>query len=130
MPRSTDDVENILLSLNRNFESLDGSFVVSTGVDSPPIAILVNDTLVVVQVDIGKLPQDVQRQNALCKQLLHFNASDLVHAAYALENDDEIVLSAGLLLETLDGEELASVLSDIDIALARHVAKLRQLAVT
>ncbi len=128
MPRNAQDVENYLLALNRNYEGSEGSFVVSAGADAPPIALMVDDTIVAVRVDIGKLPSDPTRQNALFRQLLRYNASDLVHASYALEENDEIVLSAGLVLDNLDQNELAGVLSDIDIALARHVAKLRQLA--
>ena len=50
-----------------------------------------------------------------------------MHASYCLEGD-EIVLSAGLELENLDENELAAVLSDIDLALVRHVPALRELA--
>ena len=53
--------------------------------------------------------------------------SDLVHASYGLAGD-AIVLTAGLPLENLDANELAVVLSDIDVALVSHIGELRKLA--
>ncbi len=127
MPRTADDVETFLYRLNRNFDESEGLFLVSSGTDGPPIALRVAEPIIVVRVDIGKVPPDVTRQNALFRQLLEYNANDLAHAAYGLEGD-EIVLTAGLELENLDMNELAAVLSDIDVALATHIGTLRSLA--
>jgi hypothetical protein len=128
MPRTADDVENILYQLNRNFESGGpGTFLVSSGTDTPTIAIHVSDPIVVVRVDIGEVPKDEKRQVALFREMLEYNAKGLVHCAYALEGG-ELVLTSGLALENIDANELAAVLSDIDLALARHVKKLRELA--
>lgn len=127
MPRNAEDVENFLYRLNRNFEGENGMFLVSSGSEGPPIAVRVVEPIVVVRVDIGKIPADQGKQLELMRKLLEYNGTDLVHAAYALEGD-EMVLSAGLELESLDENELAAVLSDIDLALARHVATLRELA--
>ena len=127
MPRTIEDVETFLYRLNRNFEITDDIFVVSSGTDRPPIAIHVAEPVVVVRVDIGEVPTNETAQLKLFRQLLIYNASDLVHSAYAID-DNEIVLSAGLELENLDMNELAAALSDIDIALARHVKNLRDIA--
>jgi hypothetical protein len=128
MPRTADDVENILYGLNRNFESGgEGTFLVSSGTDGPPIAIHVDDPIVVVRVDIGPVPKDDKRQLPLFRQMLEYNATSLVHCAYALEGG-EIVLTSGNALENIDANELAAVFSDIDLALARHVKTLRELA--
>lgn len=102
-------------------------FLVSSGTDGPPIAVRVVEPIVVVRVDIGTIPEDGGKQQLMMRKLLEYNGSDLVHAAYALEGE-QIVLSAGLELEGLDENELAAVLSDIDLALARHVATLHELA--
>jgi hypothetical protein len=129
MPRNADDVETFLYRLNRQFEGDgQGTYVVSTGSsDLPPIVVYVNDPIVVIRVDIGKLPSEEKRQLALFRQLLEYNAAGLVHAAYALEGD-EIVLTSGLPLENLDMNELAAALSDIEMALAMHGKTLRELA--
>jgi len=50
-----------------------------------------------------------------------------MHVAYGLEGDT-IVLSAALELENLDLNELEALLSDVDLALARHVPTLREAA--
>ena len=128
MPRNAEDVENFLYQLNRHFERDQDSFVVSSGAGRPPVAVMVADPIVVVRTAIGEIPEDVERQNAVFKQLLRYNGTDLVHATYALEDDHRIVLTAGLELENLDLNELAAVLSDIEVALARHVSTLRALA--
>ncbi|MEM1029922.1 MAG: CesT family type III secretion system chaperone [Myxococcota bacterium] len=127
MPRTAEDVENFLYRLDRNFEGEGGMFLVSSGTDGPPIAVRVVEPIVVVRVDIGTIPEDGGKQQLMMRKLLEYNGSDLVHAAYALEGE-QIVLSAGLELEGLDENELAAVLSDIDLALARHVATLHELA--
>jgi hypothetical protein len=128
MPRNAEDVETFLHRLNCQFETSENTFIVSSGGDRPPIAVHVAEPIVVVRADIGKVPDDSTRQLNLFRQLLTYNASDLVHAAYAIEGD-EVVLSAGLKLENLDMNELAAVLSDIDLALSRHVKNLRQIAI-
>jgi hypothetical protein len=128
MPRNAEDVENFLYRLNRTFDREDnGMFIVSSGVEGPPIAVRVVDPIVVVRVDIGKVPDGTERQAKVFRQLLEYNGSDLVHSSYCLEGD-EIILSAGLELENIDENELAAVLSDIDLALVRHVPILHELA--
>ena len=128
MPRNADDVETFLHRLNRNFEqSGDGLFLVSSGADRPPIVVYVDEPIVVVRVDIGKVPSDEKRQLALFRQLLEYNSSQLVQAAYAIEGDD-VVLAAGLPLDNIDMNEIAAVLNDVELALARHVGKLRELS--
>jgi hypothetical protein len=128
MPRNADDVETFLYRLNRQFEGEDGTYVVAGGATGgPPIAVRVAEPIVLVRVDIGKVPPDQGHQAKLFRQLLAYNASDLVHAAYGIEGD-EIILTAGLELENLDLNELAAALSDIEMALARHIGTLRELA--
>jgi hypothetical protein len=128
MPRNADDVETFLYRLNRSFDrNEEGMFLVSSGSGGPPIVVYVDDPIVVVRVDIGTVPKEDARQLALFRQLLEYNGTQLVHAAYALEGD-EIVLVAGLPLENIDMNEIAAVLSDVELALARHVSPLRELA--
>jgi hypothetical protein len=127
MPRSAEDVETFLYRLNRNFDGEQGLFLVSSGSAGPPIAVRVDDPIVVVRCDIGTIPSDAERQNALFRRLLEYNSTDLAHAAYGLEGEN-IVLTAALELENLDMNELAAALSDIDVALATHIATLSHLA--
>jgi hypothetical protein len=127
MPRTQEDVENFLLDLGRTYESSGGTLVLHGGDGSTPIAIRVQPPICEIQISIGASPKDASREAALFRRLLELNATDLVHSKYALEHG-EIVLVASLALENLDRNELEAVLADIDMALLRHIASLRELA--
>jgi hypothetical protein len=127
MPRTAEDVENYLLHLDRRFENDGGTYLVTGGQGSTPIAIRVAPPIVAVRVAIGKVPGDAEHQARLFRRLLEFNASDLMHVAYGIEGDT-VVLSTALELENLDLNELEAALSDVDLALARHVPALFEAA--
>ena len=129
MARNRDDVETYLKRLNRTYEvSETGTFLVSSGPDRPMIALHVDDPIVIAFVEIGPLPKDEKRQLALFRQVLAYNVSELIHAAYGIDGD-RLVLDAGLQLDNLDENELGAALNDIDLALARHVRRLHELAI-
>lgn len=126
MSRTQQDVEAYLSRLDRNFETLaDGTLLVSTGRNSPPIVIRLAPPVVVLRVDIGPLPS-AEAEARVFKRLLELNARDLVHASYGIA-DDTIELSAALELDSLDLNELEAVLADLDLALATHVSEIRSL---
>ena len=127
MPRTAEDVENYLLELDRRFENDGGTYLVTGGQGSTPIAIRVMPPIVAVRVLIGKIPEDLEHQRTFFKRLLEFNASDLMHVSYGIEGE-RVILSAALELENLDRNELEAVLSDVDLALARHVSVLHEAA--
>ena len=127
MPRTAEDVETYLLSLNRRFENDGGTFVVSGGPEAPPIALRVAPPIVAMRVAIGPVPDDVTQQANLFRRLLEYNATDLMHVSYGIEGST-VVLSAALELENLDQDELEATLSDVDLALARHIGVLREIA--
>ena len=127
MPRTVEDVENYLLQLDRRFENDGGTFILTEGAGKAAIAIRVAPPIVAVHVDIGSVPADGAHQVKLFRRLLEYNATDLMHASYGIEGDN-IVLSAALVLDTLDVNELEATLSDVDLALARHVPALHDIA--
>jgi len=127
MPRTAEDVESYLLQLDRRYENDAGTFLVSSGADAPPIAIRVAPPIVAVRVAIGPIPKDNSHQVRLFRRLLEYNATDLMHASYGVEGGD-VVLAAALELDNLDKNELEAVLSDMDLALARHIGVLRDAA--
>ena len=80
--------------------------------------------VVLVQVDVGAAPDGSSGLEAgLFRRLLELNATDLMHAAYGIENG-QIVLGAALELDTMDIGELEAVLANIEMALAEHVPGL------
>src|SRR5262249_46488197 len=127
MPKTAEDVENYLLQLDRRYENDAGTLLVSSSAEGPPIAIRVAPPIVAVRVAIGPVPDDAAHQLRLFRRLLEFNATDLMHASYGVEQDG-VVLAAALELENLDKNELEATLSDMDVALARHVSVLKDAA--
>ena len=127
MPRTAEDVEGYLVKLDRHFENDAGTYVVSSGAGTPPIAVRVAPPIVAVRVVIGSIPKGSERQMRLFRRLLEYNASDLMHASYGIDGE-RVVLDAAHELENLDINELEATLSDIDLALARHVAALHEIA--
>lgn len=126
MSRTAEDVENYLLTLDRRFEN-DGGTYVLTGPGGTTIALRVAPPIVAVRVTIGPIPSDAQQRERLFRRLLEFNATDLMHVSYGVD-DGTVVLSTALELENLDLNELEAVLSDVDLALARHVPSLHEAA--
>lgn len=126
MVNSPEDLESQLLRLDRKFERLDdGTVLVRISPNQPPAALRLSEPVLVLQVEIGKVP--AQGQAELFRSLLELNGSSLLHAAYALAGDT-ILLVAALELASLDPNELEAVLSDFDLALAEHVPQLKSIA--
>lgn len=127
MPRTAEDVENYLLELDRRFENDGGTYLVTGGQGSTPIAIRVAPPIVAIRVTIGPVPADAEHQTRFFRRLLEYNATDLMHISYGVDRDT-VVLSAALELENLDRNELEATLSDVDLALAQHVPVLYEAA--
>lgn len=125
MATSTEDLGAFLTRLDRRFDKVDdNTYLVSLGSGKPPAALRVQTPVVLVQVVVGGAPAgNTAREAALFRRLLELNATDLMHAAYGIENQ-QIVLGAALELDTMDIGELEAVLANIDMALAEHVPGL------
>lgn len=79
--------------------------------------------VVLLRVRVMELPSGEPRRSELFRQLLEFNARDLVHGSYGLEGD-HIVLTDTLDLENLDYSEFESSFDSITLALASHLGAL------
>ncbi len=127
MPTSQEDFEAYLHRLDRRFEKIDDSYVVSLGAGQPPAVLRIASPICLVQVDIAQAPAGPpELQARLFRRLLELNASDLLYASYGIE-DGRIVLDSALELSSLDLVELENVLSNIDMAVAQHVPLLRDI---
>ena len=82
---------------------------------APPVAIL--------RVTVMTLPAGAAQQAKLCRQLLEYNARDLVHGAYGLEGD-KVVLVDTLELENLDFNEFEASFESMTLAIATHLGAL------
>lgn len=127
MIKNSDDLEAQLGRLGRRYErNPDGTFVLSLGVNQPPVALVLVPPVLVVQVAVGPAPKEERVAAKVYKRLLELNASALLHTAFGLEGE-LIVLAAALELDNLDLNELEAVLADIDVALSEHVPELRNM---
>lgn len=79
--------------------------------------------VVIVRVRVMALPAAEPRRSELFRQLLEYNARELVHGSYGLEGD-HVVLTDTLELENLDFSEFEASFDSITLALASHLATL------
>ena len=79
--------------------------------------------VVILRVRVMELPASEPRRGELFRQLLEYNARDLVHGSYGLEGD-HVVLTDTLELENLDFSEFEASFDSLNLALASHLGSL------
>ena len=79
--------------------------------------------VIILRVRVMELPDSEPRRSELFRQLLEYNARDLVHGSYGLEGD-HVVLTDTLALENLDFSEFEASFDSITLALASHLSTL------
>lgn len=81
------------------------------------LVVMYDDPVVVFRVEVMDAPE--KNRLELFTKLLELNAADVLHGAYALEND-KIVLINTLDYDTMDYGEFRSTLDSFSMALAQH----------
>jgi hypothetical protein len=79
--------------------------------------------VVILRVRVMELPEKEPRRSELFRQLLEYNARELVHGSYGLEGN-HVVLTDTLELENLDFSEFEASFDSITLALASHLSAL------
>ena len=79
--------------------------------------------VVILRVRVMELPTSEPRRSELFRQLLEYNARELVHGSYGLEGD-HVVLTDTLELENLDFSEFEASFDSMTLALASHFGAL------
>ncbi|NOT06572.1 MAG: hypothetical protein HOP28_00025 [Gemmatimonadales bacterium] len=79
--------------------------------------------VVVLRVRVMEPPASEDRRSGLYRQLLEFNARELVHGSYGLEGD-HVVLTDALELADLDYSEFEASWDSLTLALAAHLSAL------
>jgi hypothetical protein len=79
--------------------------------------------VIILRVRVMELPESEPRRSELFRQLLEYNARELVHGSYGLEGN-HVVLTDTLELENLDFSEFEASFDSITLALASHLAAL------
>jgi hypothetical protein len=112
-------IEQYLIDLMYSYREIDKNIWL---VDDPEhnlagIAVMYDDPVVVFRVVLMDAPE--KNRLELFTRLLELNASDIIHGAYALENN-QIVLVNTLDYATMDYSEFRSTLDSFSLALVQH----------
>lgn len=124
--QSKEDIEAFLDRLDSGSAEIQsvepGLWVVRTAAGAE-VLVQYAPPVVILRVAVMPLPSGVERQAELCRQLLGYNAVDLVHGAYGLEGD-RVVLVDTLELQNLDFTEFEASFDSLTLALATHLGAL------
>lgn len=123
-----EDLESYLIRMDLEYEEIDeGMYLVRSRDDNLPIVVHQSPPLLVFRLKVMDLPDTGGSREELFRTLLELNASDVVHGAYGLE-DDELVLGLSLQLETLGYGELQAALESLQMAASGHMETIKNLA--
>ncbi len=92
-------------------------------IDDAEVVVHYAPPVVILRVRVMELPGSEPRRSELFRQLLEYNARDLVHGSYGLEGD-HVVLTDTLELENLDFSEFEASFDSMTLALASHLGAL------
>ncbi|MFO8175084.1 MAG: hypothetical protein R6T96_12425 [Longimicrobiales bacterium] len=124
-----DDLESFLIRMDLDFNEVDeGMFLVEGTDDGAPVVVHHSPPLLVIRLKVMTLPEEVDLKD-LYKALLVWNATDVVHGAYGIEEGD-LIISDTLELETLDFPEVQASLESLQMAASSHMEKIKALAGT
>ncbi len=125
-----EDLESFLIRMDLDFEEVDeGMFLVHPRNDGPPVVVHHSPPLLVVRLKVMDLPRGAKISVNCTRSLLVWNATDVVHGAYGIEEGD-LVLTDTLELETLDFPELQASLESMQMAASSHIEQIKALAGT
>ncbi|MFQ3547305.1 MAG: YbjN domain-containing protein [Termitinemataceae bacterium] len=118
-------IERYLIDLMLSYRDLGDNMWIIEDEDRSLNGVVIAYThpLVIIRVTVMKTP--AEKRLELFTKLLELNATDLVHGAYAVENDAVILIDT-LEYETLDYEEFRASLDAISLALTQHYPILSQ----
>ena len=124
-----EDLESYLIRMDLEFEEVDeGMYLVQPRSDGPPVVVHHSPPLLVVRLKVTTFPKG-KDLGELFETLLVWNVTDVVHGAYGIE-EDSLVLTDTLELETLDFPELQASLESMQLAAASHYDRIKELAGT
>jgi hypothetical protein len=121
-----EDVVNFLNRMEMDFEEVsDGMWLAYPDEEhgGTPLVISHAPPLLVFRLKVLDVPRDGDKCKQLYKRLLEANATELVHAAYGLEEDD-VILTDSLQLENLDFNEFQATVDSFHMAMATQMETL------
>jgi hypothetical protein len=87
------------------------------------VVVSLAEPVVILRVRVMQQPASSESRADLYRQLLEYNARELVHGSYGLEGD-HVVLTDTLELENLDYSEFEASFDSMTLALASHFTAL------
>jgi hypothetical protein len=122
-----DDLESFLIRMDLDFNEVDeGMFLVQGANHGAPVVVHHTPPLLVIRMKVMSLPAEGDL-TGLYKTLLVWNATDVVHGAYGIEEGD-LIISDTLELETLDYPELQASVESLQMATSSHMERIKALA--
>ncbi len=116
-------IESYLINLGLTYEEIgENTWILNdpeNGLEQ--VAVAVNEPLVVVRVKVMGVPEHKREEFFL--KLLQINGSDLIHGAYAVVENDVILIDT-LNYETMDLEDFQATIDAISLALTEHYSLL------
>ena len=124
-----EDLDSYLLRMEdlESEEIKEGMYLVRSRTGAPPVVISYSPPLLLLRLTVMDLPDGALKNSDLLRTLLELNANDVVHGAYGLE-EEELILSDTLELETLDFIELQASIESMQLAASGHIEQIRSLA--
>ena len=120
-----EDLESFLIRMDLEYEEVDeGMFLVRGG--NGAVVVHHSEPVLLLRLNVMDLPGEGD-MTGLYKALLEWNATDIVHGAYGIE-EGEIILSDTLELQTLDLEELQASVESLQYAASSHLGEIKTLA--
>lgn len=122
-----EDLESFLIRMSVGYEEVDEGMFLCEGRDGgPSVVVHHSPPVLIVRLKVMNLPDRTNGATDLFRTLLEFNATDIVHGAYGIEEGD-LILSDTLELETLDFHELQASLESVQLAASGHIDQIRRL---
>jgi hypothetical protein len=115
-----EDVESFLIRMQLEYEEVgEGMWLVKSGISGAGLVVHHSPPVLVFRLKVMEVPQDETRCAELYRRLLEYNVTDLLHAAYGLEQGD-VILTESLELENLDFNEFQATVDSFQLAVAAH----------
>jgi hypothetical protein len=115
-----DDIEHYLIQMEYPFESVEADMWVIR--NTANVVVTYEPPLVVFRMKLMEIPK--KRREDFFKLLLELNATNMIHGAYGIE-DNNVVLIDTLQSEHLDFNELQATLDALLLASTQDYQKLR-----
>ena len=123
-----EDLESFLIRMDLDYREVEpGMFLVQGRNSGLPMVVHHADSVLLIRMKLMDMPTAEDGKIELYRTLLELNASDVVHGAYGIE-ENELIISDTLELETLDFHELRASMESIELAAMTHMERIRSLA--